>query len=108
MENFTFLNNSNYSSPIEEEEVEQGSSVKKLITALKIILIIITLLLNGTILFINFFIIKKSTYSNLLYISNCIVDFFNASFSIPISITSDHDGFDMGKFMCVIWNITDW
>ena len=49
MENFTFLNNSNYSSPIEEEEeVEQGSSVKKFISALKIILILITILLNGT------------------------------------------------------------
>ena len=101
-------NNGSNSTDSQEEE-------SKIITTMNIInivilanVLVIELMLNGFLILVYFLKVKKRTFSNSLYISNCCVDFLNGCIVLPMNIAAKYCHRDTGKFMCYVWLVCDW
>ena len=72
------------------------------------IVLVIEMILNGFLILVYFLKLKKRTFSNSLYISNCCVDFLNGCIVLPMNIAAKYCYKDTGKFMCYVWLVCDW
>lgn len=77
--------------------------------AFKIILILLTILLNGLIIFIIIFLIKIKTFSNYLFLSATLADFFIGLISQPLmTIYSLYNYWPFNEASCISWMIVDY
>ena len=104
----TNCNITNCTSSEEEEPAPVIGPINIAIICISAIVITIEITLNSILIIIYFFKIKKRTFSNSLYISNCFVDFLNGCIVLPMNIASRYCYKDLGHFMCYMWMICDW
>ena len=90
--------------------IEVGiSTFNFIVLPFKILLSAVTALSNLVIMIVIIFMIKRRTYSNLIFLSMATADFFAGIISLPFMIIYSTFGYwPLGKVLCIAWCINDW
>jgi hypothetical protein len=101
------LNVSNFTN--QSAESTNIANLDIIVVCILLIVILISVSLNGFMLVVYILFIKKRTFSNWLFISNSIVDLFNGIFTIPVYIASLlKPNWEVGDFLCIFGYIADY
>ena len=104
--NLTGLTNITNELPTSDEVI---SLFKFIVLPFKILLSVVTTLLNLVIMIVIIFIIKRKTYSNMIFLSMATADFIVGIVSLPFMIIYSTFGYwPLGYAFCVAWCINDW